>query len=397
MDELTPVLQRFSVEVVEASRQVSRDAIVYCMNTVIQPIISSIGRADARFKCYVPLPTEQYFEAMKVSACDEFELIVVLDNLVHMKSFRDLSETNPNLSCYGEVMFAQSFANDMWAADLCVPVRQGPHSFLSATKIRQNFAKLVALIAADIFHNGMVQVSYKDPYTEVRICRHADERYVFQLVPALYFHEPWPPCTAGFGVPDKMTSWLTPEVAACCRHLGYFALPLPCPYSAEESLWRLSFLRAEKYLLGPDHRYLLGHREKATLPCSGGGVGDAAVAAQRVRKQVERIVKMLRTSDPDSFRPLSSYHLKTVMLHVCHQQSPDSALWVTSRLGERLLEVLRYLIVSLEKGSLPHFFVPACNLLAHYGHQELQAAAHRLRDIHDELCNSPAHSIRLQC
>lgn len=378
MDELTPLLQRFSVEVVEASRQVSRDAIVYCMNTVIQPIISSVGRADARFKCYVPLPTEQYFEAMKVSAGDEFELIVVLDSLVNMKSFRDLSETNPNLSCYGEVMFAQGFANDMWAADLCVPVQQGPHSFLSATKIRQNFAKLVALIAADIFHNGTVQVSFKDPYTEVKICRH-DERYIFQLVPALYFHEPWPPCTSGFGLPDKMTSWLTPEVVTCCRHLGYFALPLPCPFSQEESLWRLSFMRAEKYLLGPE-----------------GGLPAADSGAQQVRKQVERILKMLRTSDPDAFRPLSSYHLKTVMLHVCQQDS-DPAVWVSTRLGERLLEVLRHLIVCLEKATLPHFFVAGCNLLAHYTHQELLATAQRLREIHDELGNNPSQSIRLQC
>ena len=176
MDELTPLLQRFSVEVVEASRQVSRDAIAYCMNTVIQPIVSAMGRADARFKCYVPLPTDQYFEAMKVSASDEFELIVILDNLVSMKSFRDLSETNPNLSCYGEVLFTQSFSTDMWAADLCIPVRHGPHSFLSATKIRQYFAKLVGMIAADIFHNGTVQVSFKGKvhFCLLQICLHSD-------------------------------------------------------------------------------------------------------------------------------------------------------------------------------------------------------------------------------
>ena len=59
---------------------------------------------------------------------------------------------------------------------------------------------------------------------------------------------------------------------------------------------------------------------------------------QGVRKQTERIVKMLRTSDPDAFRPLSSYHLRTVVLHTC-QQSPDSAVWTSAKLGERLVEV----------------------------------------------------------
>ena len=62
-----------------------------------------------------------------------------------------------------------------------------------------------------------------------------------------------------------------------------------------------------------------------------------------------------------------------------------------------LLQVLRHLIVCLEKGSMPHFFVPTCNLLAHYSHQELLSTSHRLREIHDEFCNSPALSIRLQC
>ena len=62
-----------------------------------------------------------------------------------------------------------------------------------------------------------------------------------------------------------------------------------------------------------------------------------------------------------------------------------------------LLQVLRHLIVCLEKGSMPHFFVPACNLLAHYSHQELLSTSQRLREIHDEFCNNPALSIRLQC
>ena len=62
-----------------------------------------------------------------------------------------------------------------------------------------------------------------------------------------------------------------------------------------------------------------------------------------------------------------------------------------------LLQVLRHLIVCLEKGSMPHFFVPACNLLAHYTHQELLSTSQRLREIHDEFCNNPALSIRLQC
>jgi hypothetical protein len=163
-DELTPALQRFSEEVVERWRQVSREAIVYCMNAVIQPIVAAMGRADARFKCYVPMPSDSYFEAMRVTAAEEYELIVVMDNLVNPKSFRDLAESSPTLAGYGEVVFTQGFATDMWAADLCLPLGhsgQGHCFLLSAARIRQYFCKLVAVIAQDIFHNGTVQVSFK--------------------------------------------------------------------------------------------------------------------------------------------------------------------------------------------------------------------------------------------
>ena len=168
MEELTPALQRFSVEVVEASRQVSREAIAYCLNSVIQPIVQALGRADARFKSYIPMPTESYFEALRVSGNEEYELLIVLDSLVTMKTFRDPSESNPNFAGYGEVMFTQTFGSDAWAGELCLPLGhagQGQCFLLSATRVRQYFAKLVSMIAVDIFHNGTVQVSFKGMYS----------------------------------------------------------------------------------------------------------------------------------------------------------------------------------------------------------------------------------------
>ncbi|KAK7473687.1 hypothetical protein BaRGS_00035084, partial [Batillaria attramentaria] len=212
------------------------------------------------------------------------------------------------------------------------------------------------------------------PYTQVKISKFG-ETYIFQLLPALFFYPAWPPCADSWGqTPDSPGAWPTPQAIATCRQLGFFALPVLCPFSDKETVWRVSFVRSEKFLL---------HYERLDSP-------------QGVVRQVERILKMLRTADTDAFRPLSSYHLRTVVLHVC-QQFPDSNAWVPYRLGEQFLEVLRQLIQALEKGELKHFFVPACNLLGQYNQQELAATAQRLREIHEEFRLAPGHSIRLQC
>lgn len=161
MDELTLLLQRFSNEVVEASRQISRNVIAFCMNSVIQLLLARIGEADVRMKCYAPEPTENCFEAMKASSNSEFELLVVLDQLTSIKTFYDLAETNPNFACYGQVIVQHA---NMCVDDLCVPETSAGHrnKVLSAVKVREYFAQIAAKVASvTSFHGASVQVTYK--------------------------------------------------------------------------------------------------------------------------------------------------------------------------------------------------------------------------------------------
>lgn len=160
MDELTPVLQRFSIEVVEASRMVSRDIIAFCMSAVIQPLLSRLEAFDVRFKCYAPMPTETNFEALKVSAGNEFELLVVLEHLAAIKTFNDLAETNPSLACYGQVLVQE--CSGLSLDDLCTANTAGQHKVLSAAKVREHFAQTVAKAATiTAFQDATVQVRFK--------------------------------------------------------------------------------------------------------------------------------------------------------------------------------------------------------------------------------------------
>ena len=108
------------------------------------------------------------------------------------------------------------------------------------------------------------------------------------------------------------------------------------------------------------------------------------------------MLKLIRESDKDEFTPLSSYHMKTVLLHEC-RRNPAGETWAHENLGQRVLQLLRDLIMVLEARELPHFFIRECNLFRHYPAEQLTVTAAKLRDIYQDVSTSPADSIRLQC
>lgn len=161
MEELNSALHKFNQIVVEASRQASRDAITVCMTQVILPLLEKIGEMDARFKCTSPMPNEAYFGGMKATGVDEFELIVILTDLLSAKTFEDMGLQDKNLSCYGHVVAQQAthFLED-------VIVRSGlSHDFISAERVRGIFARLISQAASilplmgitlDIIYKGLL-------------------------------------------------------------------------------------------------------------------------------------------------------------------------------------------------------------------------------------------------
>ena len=98
--------------------------------------------------------------------------------------------------------------------------------------------------------------------------------------------------------------------------------------------WRISFSEAEKTLLRP----------------SGS------------EKKYFRITKAIFEAMKERFKPLTSFHLKMLFLHL-HYENPR-AKSNDSILGESVVKFFESLIDRLEKGRLPHFFVRNLNLFA---------------------------------
>ena len=86
------------------------------------------------------------------------------------------------------------------------------------------------------------------------------------------------------------------------------------------------------------------------------------------RKQVLRVLKVIRNHD-GGVGQLSSYHLKTVLLRKI-DELPNSAQWKSECLGQRLMDVICQLEKELDKGDMPHYFLPGVNLLDPDGMKE---------------------------
>lgn len=60
--------------------------------------------------------------------------------------------------------------------------------------------------------------------------------------------------------------------------------------------------------------------------------------------------------------PLTSYHLKTIMLYEC-EAHPNPNQWSADQLSRRLIDCLIKLVGFLEEENCPHYFIKDYNLL----------------------------------
>nr|XP_006813319.1 PREDICTED: protein mab-21-like 1-like [Saccoglossus kowalevskii] len=135
--------------------------------------------------------------------------------------------------------------------------------------------------------------------------------------------------------------------------------PLPCD---SQLLWRQSFSKSERAIL-------------KKIDGDGG-----------CRKDCCRILKSIRNEDP-TLRALTSYHLKTALLHECDIVKD----WDKNKLDQRFLGMLGSLAKYSREKSLPHYFVPELNLMEGYKNSTLDNIHGRL----SRLQNSPLERSKL--
>jgi len=127
-------------------------------------------------------------------------------------------------------------------------------------------------------------------------------------------------------------------------------------YAGSDLLWRRSFSREEKYLLWGMDRDDHG-----------------------CRHELLRIVKTIVKRERTSLGRLHSYHLKTAFMHYIKEKPNNWAGW--NSLGKHFVGFLAELQASLERGSLPHYWLPKVNVLYDIHHGVVEQMAYRLKRI----------------
>ncbi|XP_070576455.1 cyclic GMP-AMP synthase-like receptor 1 [Ptychodera flava] len=375
--QLNVLLNKFTEVKIQTSRLESRKAIPLCLDNVIHPILKTIGEEQPRFRAEPPLATSSYFEGLRVSSLNNFELLVSFVQLLSFRGIDDVGTKEPGYGSHGYIIAKHS---NFDIADLVETLPKNVVSegftglgLLSAIKVKRAFFAAVdgAMKKLNIVPDKQITVRLEESHDSIPILKveAGGKVYSIHLVPCIVFRgtTDWPPSAADWG--NSSNEWLTETEVKNVKGFGFHMLPKQCHASQDTNLWRFSFSCGEKYLL----RY-------SDIDSPNGR-----------RKQCERILKTIREANRQDFKPIASYHIKTIFLNECTKfPKPDS--WSKEKLGERFKGLLRSMMYALEKKQCPHFFIRGCNLFDSFDAGSLNRVAAVIRDILADLSNDPAKS-----
>ena len=125
--------------------------------------------------------------------------------------------------------------------------------------------------------------------------------------------------------------------------------------------WRVSFNAAERKL------------SKCLLP---------------LQRACYSLVKLIMKTSLSPECVLTSYHVKNMMFWFCEQQHGKDEDWPVEKQGERILEFIDYIVNALAHYSIPNYFVPPNNMIAHRKKEEIDKTRREIEKIKDEIVSA---------
>ncbi|XP_040906605.1 cyclic GMP-AMP synthase [Toxotes jaculatrix] len=313
------------------------------INEIIKNIITHLKQNTECFKEVEPLRTGSYYENVKISNPDEFDIMLAVPV--------DRVDINP----FGEDGAFYSVALKRGNSPL---KKFQESSTLSASKMLKKFREEVKKCVKES----------KDEYQEWEVTRKKkgcpavtlttsvqSVTTSLDVVLCLMVRSSWPAFTKeGF----KIESWLGTKVKQEYKRQPYYLVP---KYEGKgtveqdgvlvKDVWRVSFSHVEKDIL-------MNHGSEKTC-CERNG---ERCCRKDCLKLLKHLLSLLKEMD-HSFDKFCSYHAKTTLLHACCSRTRDSD-WRTSSLSQCFQQLLKDFVGHLEKGVLPNFFIPDQNLLS---------------------------------
>ncbi|XP_054456503.1 cyclic GMP-AMP synthase [Anoplopoma fimbria] len=336
-----------------------RSAAAEIVNRTVKSIIEHLKEKSQSFKeVELPLRTGSYYEHLKISNPDEFDVML----------FFPVGRAN-----------ISPFGGD--GAFYSVGLKRGKNplqkfqedSTLSASAMLQEFRDEVM---KSVKNSTEWEVTRKKPGCPAvtLITKSHPTPISLDIVLSIVVKSSWPPFTKE-GI--KIDGWLGTKVKQEYKRKPYYLVPkyegvgnVEHDGVLTKDVWRVSFSHVEKAILQ--------HHGSQKTCCEKGG---ERCCRKDCLKLLKHLLSLLKERHP-SLTKFCSYHAKTTLLHACCARTKD-ADWRASNLSRCFHLLLVDFIAHLEKVELPNFFIPTQNLLSGPGPGKCKSLAQHIKDERD--------------
>ncbi|XP_063245541.1 cyclic GMP-AMP synthase [Prinia subflava] len=311
------------------------------VNTVVSHLVQAIRAKDSCFSSIKLLGAGSYYERVKISEPNEFDIMLV------MPVGRIQLDESDDTGAYYYVSFKRTPKEKGWLRFLEEDGKLSAFKMLQALReiIKQevkNIKGVEVTVARKKAGSPAITLQIKNPSSEISV----------DIILTLEAQgKSWPLSTQD-GL--KIEQWLGRKVR---RVLRFKSLYLVAKQNKREKVlrgntWRLSFSHIEKDVI-KNH----GHSKTC---CESNG---PKCCRKGCLKLLKYLLEQLKMKYPKELEKFCSYHVKTAFLHSCVTWPNDSE-WHLGDLDHCFQQCLRFFVDCLQKSQLTHFFIPQYNLLS---------------------------------
>ncbi|KAG7228480.1 hypothetical protein INR49_007653 [Caranx melampygus] len=340
-------------------RKAERANAAKVINQITKSIIDHVKQNIDWFKEIEQIPTGSYYENLKISNPDEFDVMLAIPvDRVDIKPFNTdgayysvgLKRGNNPLKKFQEEDVLSSSA---MLSEFREEVKKCVKAFKEWTVTRKK--------------TGCPAVTLTTTVNSVTIS--------LDVVLCIKVKSSWPAFTTdGF----KIERWLGAKVKQEHKRKAYYLVPkyegrgrVEIDGVQAKDAWRISFSHVEKAIL-------MNHGSQKTC-CEKEG---QRCCRKDCLKLLKHLLSRLKEQDP-SFDKFYSYQAKTTLLHACCSRTQDCE-WRASELSRCFLQLLEDFVGHLKEGVLPNFFIPNQNLLAAPGQKKCDSLIRRIEEERDK-------------
>nr|BAX25595.1 cyclic GMP-AMP synthase [Tupaia belangeri] len=326
--------------VLERLRLSRRDisAAAEVVNSVVGHILQRLKNFDSEFKGVELLRTGSYYEHVKISAPNEFDVMFKLEVP------RLQLEEYCNSGAHYFVKFKRNPKGNPLSQFL-------ENEVLSASKMLLKFRKIIKEEMKKINDADVTLEKKERGSPAVKLCIKKHEEIFVDIILALESKSSWPAST-NEGLPIQ--NWLGTKVRQELRRQPFYLIPKHAKEGSgfQKETWRLSFSHIEKDILKK-------HGQCKTC-CETDG---AKCCRKDCLKLMKYLLEQLKKKNQKELDKFHSYHVKTAFFHTC-TENPHDEDWLPKNLNLCFDNCVTYFLKCLTKEQLEHYFIPGVNLFS---------------------------------